>query len=90
MKERKDRKRSRKTEEELKEELKHVTPGSPEEAEILDALQKRQNADMMREEGALSAVMAEVEAEQEDKKRKQVCTRSLVCSLTHWLLFNPS
>jgi len=72
MKERKDRKRSRKTEEELKEELKHVTPGSTEEAEILDALQKRENADVLREEGALIAVLAEVEAEQEDKKRKQV------------------
>ena len=57
MKERKDRKRSKKTEEELKEELKHVAPGSPEEAEILDALQKRENADVLREQGALIAVV---------------------------------
>jgi len=72
MKERKDRKRSKKTEEELQEELKRVTPGSPEEAEILAALEERRNADMRREEGALLAVLAEVEAEQEDTKRKQV------------------
>ena len=72
MKERKDRRRPKKTEEELKEELKHVTPGSTEEAEILAALGQRQNADMRREEGALISVLAEVEAEQEEKKRQQV------------------
>ena len=72
MKERKDRKRSKKTEDELREELKHVTPGSPEEAEILAALDQRHNADMRREEGALITVLAEVEAEQEDEKRQQV------------------
>lgn len=72
MKERKERKRSKKTEEELKEELKHVTPGSPEEAEILEALEQRENADMHREQAALLAVLAEVEAEHEDTKRKQV------------------
>lgn len=72
MKERKERKRSKKTEEELKEELKHVTPGSSEEAEILEALEQRENADMRREQAALLAVLAEVEAEQEDTKRKQV------------------
>lgn len=72
MKERKERKRSKKTEEELKEELKHVKTGSPEEAEILEALEQRENADMRREEAALLAVLAEVEAEQEDTKRKQV------------------
>ena len=72
MKERKDRKRSKKTEDELREELKHVTPGSPEEAEILAALDQRHNADMHREEGALIAILAEVEAEQEDEKRQQV------------------
>ena len=72
MKERKDRRRPKKTEEELKEELKHVTPGSTEETEILAALGQRQNADMRREEGALISVLAEVEAEQEEKKRQQV------------------
>ena len=72
MKERKDRKRSKKTEEELKEELKHVSLGSTEEAEILATLDQRQNADILREKGALVAVLAEVEAEQEEKKRQQV------------------
>lgn len=74
MKERKDRKRSKRTEDELKEELKHVSPGSPEEAEILAALEHRQNADMRREEGALIAVLAQVDAQQEEMKRRQVIT----------------
>ena len=83
MKERKDRRKSKKTEEELKEKLKHVTPGSPEEAEIIAALDQRRNADMRREEGALIAVLAEVEAEQEEKKRQQVKMNNGFVSL--WL-----
>ena len=85
MKERKDRRRPKKTEEELKEELKHVTPGSTEEAEILAALGQRQNADMRREEGALISVLAEVEAEQEEKKRQQVWKNASFAHLTIFL-----
>ena len=71
MKERKDRKKSKKAEQ-LKEELKNVAPGSAEEAEILDSLEQLKSRDTKREEATLMDALATVDAEQEETKRKQV------------------
>lgn len=72
MKERKERKRGRKSVVDLEAELKHVEPGSQEEADIKAAIAERENADRIREEQALLAVLDDVEAETESEARQKV------------------
>ena len=72
MKERKDRKKSKRAVEELEAQLKNVEPGSPEEAQIREALQQRDDADGLRGMDAVLAVLTEVDNEQQDEKGRQV------------------
>ena len=60
MKQRRERKKSAmRSREELMAELANVEPGSAEEAELLAAIQERDNADSLREQMALMAVSVE-------------------------------